>query len=101
MRFIVPRLDALMMVLKDCQDRVCSRPWEVLHPQGGVSSLKQALHTIYDSFYDSQPKMFFASCELAFIKEMESNQHVKPYGTVGGMDNAGGDQYGNEWVLGI
>ncbi|CAJ2504950.1 Uu.00g123440.m01.CDS01 [Anthostomella pinea] len=31
---VVPRLDALMMVLKDCKDRTCMRPWGGAAPRG-------------------------------------------------------------------
>src|ERR1700712_4968109 len=68
------RLDALMMVLKSCKAEECHNPWGVLHPQGHVKSLKDALASDFDVFYHEQPKVSFDSCELGYIKEMEGPQ---------------------------
>jgi hypothetical protein len=37
---LIPRLDALMMVLKSCKGDTCRKPWTALHPSGDVASLK-------------------------------------------------------------
>ncbi|KAI1330737.1 alkaline-phosphatase-like protein [Xylariaceae sp. FL0255] len=101
---VVSRLDALMMVLKDCKDEVCTRPWEVLHPKAGIFTLKQALASQYDSLYASQPRMYYESCELGFIPEKESRDHVHSYSRAPG--GGGGSlrkqqpfDYGNDWVF--
>lgn len=76
---ILPRLDALMMVLKTCKDKVCSFPWRTLHPDGHVLDLKDALNKKFDSFYASQPKMSFTSCSDAYYAELENQEPVKPW----------------------
>ncbi|CAI0644619.1 unnamed protein product [Colletotrichum noveboracense] len=94
---VVHRLDAVIMALKDCEGRRCSRPWSALHPDGDIVSLEQALDTKYDGFYKGQPKMYFESCEAAFIKERESNEPVNQYGG----DARPEYDYGDEWILAI
>lgn len=95
---IVHRLDAMMMVLKDCKDQSCTRPWEVLHPHGGIFTLKGALQQHFDAFYIDQPKMSFESCELGYIAEAESREHVNPY-TESGRLRKQTFEYGNDWVF--
>ncbi|KAF4501999.1 arylsulfatase [Fusarium agapanthi] len=48
---IVSRLDALLMVMKSYKGETCIKPWKVLHPDGDVNSLKDALSNNYNSFY--------------------------------------------------
>jgi len=38
------RLDALLQVLKTCKGGACVQPWKVLHPDGTVNSLKDAMN---------------------------------------------------------
>lgn len=76
---IIPRLDALMMVLKTCKDKVCVHPWRTLHPDGKVNDLKEALDQKYDSFYEEQPKMSFSSCLDAYYLENENQAAVKSW----------------------
>lgn len=71
---IVDRLDALMMVLKSCKAKSCQKPWKALHPGGDISTLKDALHHAFDTFYRSQPKVSFTSCELGYMLEAEGPQ---------------------------
>lgn len=73
------RLDALMMVLKSCKRRECTDPWAVLHPEGGIKSLKDALVDKYDAFYHAQPKVAFTSCELGYLKDAEGPQNVNVF----------------------
>ncbi|KAF6815127.1 arylsulfatase [Colletotrichum musicola] len=96
---LVHRLDALIMALKDCKGRACSRPWLTLHPGEEVSSLREALDPKFDQFYQSQPKMYFESCEAAFIKEKESNEPVNQYR--GTDDQRLTYDYGDEWILAV
>lgn len=72
---VVDRLDALMMVLKSCKAESCQKPWNALHPDGDISTLKDALHHTFDSFYRSQPKVSFTSCELGYLPEAEGPQN--------------------------
>ncbi|KAI4601673.1 hypothetical protein KJ359_011804 [Pestalotiopsis sp. 9143b] len=73
---ILSRLNALVMVLKTCKDQACTRPWEVLHPDGSVRSLSQALQKLFDSFYDDQPQMWFSDCPLGYFAGVENQEPV-------------------------
>ena len=96
---VLPRLDALIMAMKDCSGRGCSRPWETLHPAGDVTSLKEALNTKFDHFYKRQPKMYFDSCEAAFIKEKESNEPVHQRRE--SFERPPESDFGAEWILAV
>jgi hypothetical protein len=62
---VAERLDTLLFVLKSCKAETCTKPWEVLHPNGTVHSLKDALSTKYDGFYSQkQLKVNFEECAL-------------------------------------
>lgn len=73
---VLTRLNALVMVLKTCSGRSCTRPWESLHTDGSIRTLKQALNPRFDSFYRDQPQMWFSDCPEAYIAEMESQEPV-------------------------
>ena len=73
---VTARLDALLLVLKSCKARSCHKPWENLHPHGNVRSLKDALRSRYDVFYDQQPKVSFSSCPLGHLVSEEGPQAV-------------------------
>ncbi|CAK4032708.1 Arylsulfatase [Lecanosticta acicola] len=75
-KHILNRADALLMVLKSCKGESCRRPWSVLHPDGNVKSLADALHASFDDFYSSQPKINFDSCQMGYIKSEEGPQDV-------------------------
>ncbi|OSS48837.1 hypothetical protein B5807_06901 [Epicoccum nigrum] len=66
------RLDALLLTLKRCKGRVCTRPWEKLHPDGRVSNLKDAMDGKYDVFYEEkQRKVSFEECALGQVLSVE------------------------------
>ena len=72
---LVGRLDALLLVLKSCKGEACIRPWEVLHPRGDVVSLRDALNTTYDAFYEvEQTKVEFNRCEQGYVLDAEGPQ---------------------------
>lgn len=71
---VISRLDALMMVLKSCKGGTCVEPWKVLHPQGDVASLTDALRARFDAFYDEQVRVSFSRCELGYIVDAEGPQ---------------------------
>lgn len=73
---IIPRLDALLMVLKSCIGSECIKPWDTLHPDGLVSSLRDALDNKYDEFYESQPKVSFDRCVYGYEIDAEGPQHA-------------------------
>ncbi|KAJ5579276.1 arylsulfatase [Penicillium hetheringtonii] len=68
---VVHRLDALLLVLQSCQKQNCIRPWDVLHPEGKVNTLKDALHEKYDDFYQVQSKVSYSRCEYGYIPDAE------------------------------
>ncbi|ETS83504.1 hypothetical protein PFICI_05380 [Pestalotiopsis fici W106-1] len=83
---LTARLDALLLTLKGCKGRVCTRPWETLHPQGDVQNLTQALDSKYDQFYlEQQPKVSFSQCAAGQLLEYEGPQTPLGYG---GVDSA-------------
>lgn len=108
---VVTRLEALIMVLRDCKGEVCRRPWKTLHPDGGIGSLAGALESRFDGFYERQPRMAFDGCPVAYFEDKESSAHVQPYYNGGGDDVLVGQelekqvefdhQFGDEWVLAI
>lgn len=73
------RLDALLLVLKTCKAAACTDPWAVIHPQGDVENLDDALDTQYDAFYAAQPKVQFSQCEPGQILESEGPMGGKSY----------------------
>ncbi|KAI9929343.1 hypothetical protein MW887_000811 [Aspergillus wentii] len=89
---IIPRLDALMMVLKSCTGDACRDPWKQLHPGGKVQSLPDALDASFDGFYSRQPKVSFSSCEPGYLISREGPQKYNVYGggTGGGKSTSGG-----------
>jgi hypothetical protein len=91
---ILTRLNALIMVLKTCKNRVCTHPWEVLHPGGSVYSLKHALNERFDAFYGEQPQMWFSECPLGYFAEVENQEPVSTFGP--GLRKQGFD-WANHW----
>ncbi|KAK7224561.1 hypothetical protein V2G26_012564 [Clonostachys chloroleuca] len=71
---VIPRLDALLLVLKSCKGSTCSQPWRSLHPQGDVTSLRDALSSRFDSFYEEQARVEFSHCEMGQIISAEGPQ---------------------------
>lgn len=65
------RLDTLLLTLKRCSGKVCTRPWEYLHPQGNVENLGDAMEHRFDAFYEAQPKVSFSGCALGQLLEFE------------------------------
>ena len=69
---LISRVDALLLTLKACKGKVCTRPWEHLHPKGNVKSLKDALRDEYDDFYlHQQKRVEFQACKLGYLTEFE------------------------------
>jgi N-acetylglucosamine-6-sulfatase len=68
-----------MMVLKSCKGEACRKPWNVLHGDSKIKSLKDALSHRYDAFYEAQPKVKFDDCALGYIREVEGPQDANVY----------------------
>lgn len=77
---VIARLDSLLMVLKSCKGETCIEPWKVLHPNGSVRNLDDALSAKYDRFYEfEQRKVAFTSCEAGYIPDAEGPQEPIVY----------------------
>jgi N-acetylglucosamine-6-sulfatase len=72
-------LDALLMVTKSCRGWECHEPWRVLHLDGSVVTLADALHESYNAFYEGQPRVSFSSCLKGHIISEEGPQDVTPW----------------------
>ncbi|KAJ4267223.1 hypothetical protein NW762_003324 [Fusarium torreyae] len=71
---VLNRLDALMLVLKSCKGETCIEPWKILHPEGDVTSLKDALKNKFNAFYQEQVKVRFDRCEAGYLVDAEGPQ---------------------------
>lgn len=75
-KHVISRLDALLMVTKSCKGRECHQPWSVLHPDGSVATLADALDNTFDAFYEGQPRVGFSSCVKGHVVSEEGPQDV-------------------------
>ena len=71
---VLSRLDSLLLVLKSCEGQTCVKPWSVLHPDGSVDTLRDALNPRFNTFYQTQPKVAFDRCEDGYIVDAEGPQ---------------------------
>jgi arylsulfatase len=71
---VIGRLDSLLLVMKSCKGSTCHAPWRVLHPDGDVHSLDDALQARFDDFYESQAQVSFDRCEAGYIIDAEGPQ---------------------------
>lgn len=94
---VVNRLDALMMVLKSCKGGTCVEPWKVLHPQGDVASLSDALRVRFDAFYEEQVKVAFDRCELGYLVDAEGPQAVDVTRAFSSPYDGGDYREGTKW----
>lgn len=67
---IASRMDGLALFLKTCRGADCRFAWRALFPNGEVVSMKQALNTAYDQYFDRLPKIQFTSCDLGYFSEL-------------------------------
>ncbi|KAJ1957486.1 hypothetical protein EC988_000804 [Linderina pennispora] len=68
---LLNRLDALLSVLYNCKGDVCKSPWNSLHKDNKVKSLKDALKPKYDKYYKSLPKFRFLKCKVYYDVDNE------------------------------
>ncbi len=59
---LLPRVDALLLVLKSCKRGVCAHPWKELHQNGSVNNLRDAMDKSFDLQYESYPKVRYNKC---------------------------------------
>ena len=89
---VVSRLDALLLVLKSCEGRVCREPWKSLHPDGSITTLKDALAARYDRFYlKEQTKVQYDHCENGYFPEAEGPSWKN--------DGKAFERYGLDWSV--
>lgn len=63
---LTSRLNGLMLLLKTCIGDSCRAPWSILHPDGSVRSLADALDAQYDLYYASLPSVHFDACLTSY-----------------------------------
>ncbi|KAK9419916.1 putative Arylsulfatase [Seiridium unicorne] len=80
---LTARIDALLLTLKACKGRVCTHPWETLHPQDDVHSLREAMNPKFDDFYTNELKVTYTACMKGYIPEFEGALYPIPYGESG------------------
>ncbi|KUJ15587.1 arylsulfatase [Mollisia scopiformis] len=71
-RKVVARLDALLFVLKSCKGRTCREAWQILHPDGDVLTLEDALEPRFDHFYEvDQKRVKYNFCSNGYLVDAE------------------------------
>jgi N-acetylglucosamine-6-sulfatase len=80
------------MLTKFCKGKVCIKPWPMIHPNGDVQPLKQALNPEFDHLYALQPKIKFDYCALGYFPNLESSQDMLPY-----IDGGHSYMQGSHW----
>ena len=71
-----------MMVMKSCKGKSCLNPWVILHPDGNVKSLKDALNKKYDDFYmksAEENSVSYSMCANGYIVSAEGPQDPLVY----------------------
>lgn len=69
---MLQRVDAMLLLLKDCKGRQCTHPWQSYFPAGEVSSLAQALDPRYDAFFaKAVASVDMEECTKGYIPELE------------------------------
>jgi N-acetylglucosamine-6-sulfatase len=66
-------------VLKTCKGRACTHPWEKIHPNSNVHSLRDAVNPKFDTFYEAQEKLYWTQCEQAYVRESEGPEGVETF----------------------
>lgn len=59
---LVDRLNGLLLASKTCEQKSCRDPWSILHPDGSVKTLRDALNPKHDEYYASLPVVEFKEC---------------------------------------
>lgn len=72
---VITRLNGLSMTLKSCKGEDCIYPWNVIHPQGDVKTLREAMDPKFDKLYEVEmPQVSFDECARGYIVELEGPQ---------------------------
>lgn len=78
---LTSRLNGLMLLLKTCIGDSCRAPWSVLHGDGSVKSLTDALNPKYDLYYASLPSVHFDTCASQYNLQNEAPHFSSNYST--------------------
>ena len=77
---LIARLDAALLALKACKGEGCRWPWKQLHPAGNVETLRQAMSSRYDEFYErEQKKVTFDACAEGYLSWLEGAMEPVPF----------------------
>ncbi|KAL3449925.1 alkaline-phosphatase-like protein [Aspergillus insuetus] len=69
---VIARLDSLLFVLKSCKGQTCRKPWQTLHPDGDVQTLKDALAAEFNHFYEvEQRRVEYNFCSNGYLVDAE------------------------------
>lgn len=76
---LVHRLDALLLVMKNCKQNSCRNPYNVLFPGNQANDFAGAMDPKFDKFFANQPKASFSKCERGFIGKSEGPMHANAF----------------------
>lgn len=80
---VISRLNGLMMVTKTCKGKDCIRPWNVIHPDGDVETIRDAMDPKFDDFYEKEmPQVSYDYCTRGYYAEIEGPQTPAIFGSV-------------------
>eukprot|EP00198_Chlamydomonas_reinhardtii_P008375 XP_001697712.1 predicted protein [Chlamydomonas reinhardtii] len=66
------RLDAVLTVMSYCSGATCRNPFIVIHPDGSVTNLEQAMDVKFDDLYGGFKKFSYKRCALYYHPQNES-----------------------------
>ncbi|PSR88619.1 arylsulfatase [Coniella lustricola] len=69
---LTTRMNGLLLLLKTCIGQGCRAPWTVLHPDGAVKSLADALDPQYDALYAALPSVSYDVCATEYLHANEA-----------------------------
>ncbi|KAG2488014.1 hypothetical protein HYH03_013450 [Edaphochlamys debaryana] len=73
---LVDRLDALMTAVGYCRGGLCDNPYQILHPDGAVTSFEEAMDPKYDALYAGLKKFRFVRCANSYNLANEDNWYL-------------------------
>lgn len=76
---LVHRLDALLLVVKNCKGNTCRNPYNVLFPGNQVNNFADAMDQKFDKFFANQPKVSFSKCKRGYIGQAEGPMKANAY----------------------
>lgn len=74
------RMEALVRVMKDCKGRGCHDPWSIIHPDGSVHSLDDAMSPEHDDLYKKIKPFRYKRCLRHMSPKNEDTRRVPDSG---------------------